>query len=109
MTTISTRVIDTTSGRPAVGVAVGLYARAETGWEEIGSGHTDRDGWARELSGGGVGPGVYALSFDTAGYQEQWTAFFDDVTVTFRVEPSDDELHLPLMLSPYGYSVYKGS
>ena len=49
------------------------------------------------------------LVFDTATYQEEHAAFFDDVTVTFRVEPGDDQLHVPLLLSPYGYSVYKGS
>ena len=49
------------------------------------------------------------LVFDTASYQEEFAAFFDDVTVTFRVEPGDDHLHVPLLLSPYGYSVYKGS
>jgi 5-hydroxyisourate hydrolase len=62
------------------------------------------------LSGdGGTGPGRHCLVFDTAIYHEEYAAFFGEVIVTFGVEPSDDPLHIPLLLSPYGCTVYKGS
>lgn len=57
----------------------------------------------------GTGPGRHCLVFDTAIYQEEYAAFFGEVIVTFGVQPSDEHLHIPLLLSPYGYSVYKSS
>jgi 5-hydroxyisourate hydrolase len=108
VTEITTHVLDTAIGRPAAGVPVSLHHRVSSGpWSEVGTGITDSDGRATGL--GEAAPGVCCLVFDTASYQEEHAAFFDDVTVTFRVEPGDDHLHVPLLLSPYGYSVYKGS
>ena len=104
MTEVTTHVLDTAAGRPAAGVPVSLHGRAEDGrWTQIGAATTDADGRAEALAGEtGVDPGVYRLVFDTA------TPFFDEVIVTFRVK-DEGRLHIPLLLSPYGYSVYRGS
>jgi 5-hydroxyisourate hydrolase len=111
MTEITTHVLDTATGRPAGGVPVSLQREVSDGeWREIGQAITRSDGRAHGLSGqDGTGPGRYCLVFDTAIYHEEYAAFFGEVIVTFGVEPSDEELHIPLLLSPYGYTVYKGS
>jgi 5-hydroxyisourate hydrolase len=109
VTEITAHVLDTTTGRPAGGVAVGLYRRENDGtWTEVGHAITRSDGRTVGLSGEGARPGVHGLTFDTAAYHEQWAAFFDDVTVSFRVEPGDGSLALRLAISPFGYSVFKG-
>jgi 5-hydroxyisourate hydrolase len=105
VTQVSTHVLDTAGGRPAAGVPVSLQGGAEDGsWTEIGTAITDEDGRADGLAGeSGVGPGVYLLIFDTD------SAFFEQVVVTFTVTDADERLHIPLLLSPYGYTVYRGS
>jgi 5-hydroxyisourate hydrolase len=102
VTAISTHVLDTAAGAPAADVPVSLSERApDGGWREIGAAVTNADGRVPTL--GAVGPGRYRLVFETA------TPFFDEVVVSFRVAEDDDHLHVPLLLSPYGYSVYRGS
>jgi hydroxyisourate hydrolase len=103
VTRITTHVLDTAAGRPAQGVPVSLHARAQDGgWTQIGAADTDADGRVRAFDERRVDPGVYRLVFATG------TPFFDEVVVTFRVA-GEDHLHVPLLLSPYGYSVYRGS
>jgi 5-hydroxyisourate hydrolase len=111
VTEITTHVLDTATGRPAGGVPVSLQQEVSDGeWTEIGSAITGSDGRAHGLSGErGTGPGRHCLVFDTAIYHEEYAAFFGEVIVTFGVEPADEHLHIPLLLSPYGYSVYKGA
>ena len=71
---------------------------------KTGVGTTDADGRVGALAGeSGIGPGVYLLIFDTE------TPFFEQVIVTFSVTEEDERLHIPLLLSPYGYTVYRGS
>lgn len=102
MTGVSTHVLDTAAGRPAADVPVSLCARAADGsWREVGAAVTNADGRVPTL--GEVGPGRYRLEFGVT------TPFFDEVLVTFRVADGDEHLHIPLLLSPYGYSVYRGS
>lgn len=88
---------------------VALHERREDGsWTQIDAAVTNADGRVAALGGeSGIDAGLYRLVFDTADYAQQ--PFFDDVTVTFRVAQDDDYLHIPLLLSPYGYSVYRGS
>jgi 5-hydroxyisourate hydrolase len=104
VTKVTTHVLDTSAGRPAAGVPVSLYAReGDGGWRQIGAATTDSEGRVHALAGeSGADPGVYRLVFETA------TPFFDEVVVTFRVA-DEAHLHVPLLLSPYGYSVYRGS
>lgn len=109
MTEISSHVLDTAAGHPAAGVPVSLHARRpDDSWSQLGSAVTNQDGRAVGLAGAaGASPGVHRLVFDTAVYLGPG-AFFGEVTVAFRVD-DDERLHIPLLLSPYGYSVYKGS
>lgn len=108
---ITTHVLDTAAGRPASGVAVRLEARGETGWEPLGDAVTDSDGRVRELGPERVRAGVYRLVFDTAGYFAASAAetFFPEVTVTFTVADPDQHYHVPILLSPFAVSTYRGS
>lgn len=112
MTEITTHVLDTAAGRPAAGVPVSLHEQGKDGtWNQISTATTNADGRARPLAGGapGVEAGLYRLVFDTATYlAPNGEAFFDEVIVAFRVR-GEDHLHVPLLLSPYGYTVYRGS
>jgi 5-hydroxyisourate hydrolase len=105
---ITTHVLDTAAGRPAAGVAVTL--ERGPGWEEVGSGSTGEDGRLAEL-GSPDAPGSYRLRFATGAYFEAagTPAFFPEVTVQFTVERPGEHLHVPLLLSPFGYSTYRGS
>ena len=117
MSAITTHVLDTALGRPAAGVRVRLERLAggpiEIGPIEIGTASTDQDGRASDLGPAEVEPGTYRLVFDTAGYREAHgpgeDAFFPEVTVTFTVRDAGRHYHVPLLLSPFGYSTYRGS
>ena len=102
---ITTHVLDTTSGKPAAGVAVTL----ERGGAVIARGKTDADGRCPNLLHGERVPGVYRLTFDTAGYYGQTPTFYPSVTITFQVRDAGQHHHVPLLLSPWGYSTYRGS
>jgi 5-hydroxyisourate hydrolase len=110
MTRVTTHVLDTSSGRPAEGVPVVLERAAGDRWEVVGEGTTDADGRVREL-GPAVGAGRHRLRFDTAAYLGP-RAFFPEVAVVFAIDGGEgarDHEHVPLLLSPYGYSTYRGS
>jgi 5-hydroxyisourate hydrolase len=104
---ISTDVTDTARGLPAprVPVELDLLISGE-GWHEVGRAFTDADGWIDDF-GEPAAPGVYRLSFDVASYQPD--AFFPSVAITFEVRDPADKYHIPLLLSPFGYSTYRGS
>jgi 5-hydroxyisourate hydrolase len=108
--TLSTHVLDAGTGRPAPGVPLRLDRRADDVWEPVGRGATDDDGRCRSLAPEGLQPGVWRLTFDTGSY---FTAtgvrgFYPEVSVAFEVtEPGHH--HIPLLLSPFAYSTYRGS
>ena len=104
---ITTHVLDLASGSPASGMAVALERQVGNGWHEVAQTRTDRDGRAREL-GAAPARGRFRLRFDTAGYLGQ-DAFFPEVAVQFAVKEVDQDLHIPLLLSKFGYSIYRGS
>jgi 5-hydroxyisourate hydrolase len=104
---ITTHVLDTTNGRPAEGVPVSLEREAEAGWQPIGRGKTDSDGRVSDLLSTAPDAGRYRLTFDTGAYFEG--GFYPEVSVTFAVEPGIEHYHVPLLLSPFGYSTYRGS
>jgi hydroxyisourate hydrolase len=108
---ITTHVLDTARGRPAAGVPVTLEVRAGDGWKILGHGRTDADGRARELHEGDIEIGTYRLTFDTTAYFESVGAegFFPVVEIFFDVRDASRHHHVPLLLSPYGYSTYRGS
>lgn len=114
MSAITTHVLDTSRGRPAPGVSVVLEHQQPGGeWMRAGEGHTDADGRLRSLLAEGRKPtaGLYRLTFDTRGYFAALDvrAFYPSVTVTFEITENGGHYHVPLLLSPFGYSTYRGS
>jgi 5-hydroxyisourate hydrolase len=112
MSDVTTHVLDTSRGRPAAGVPVLLEQRVGAdAWRERGRATTDEDGRVRGLLTAPLEAGTYRLTFDTAAYfQAQGVeAFYPFVAVVFEVRNSGQHHHVPLLLSPYGYSTYRGS
>lgn len=113
MNGITTHVLDISVGRPAPGVRVTL-ARDDgaDGWIEVATGRTDEDGRAR-LAGANSPParGTYRLDFAVAAYfgDRSTDAFYPRVVVHFEVRDPEEHHHVPLLLSPFGYSTYRGS
>jgi 5-hydroxyisourate hydrolase len=108
--TLSTHVLDATTGRPAAGVTVRLERRAANGgWVQAETGDTDADGrlWLPSM----VSAGVYRLTFGTGDYftSRGVTTFYPEVAVTFEVTSQTGHHHVPLLLSPFAYSTYRGS
>ena len=114
MSSITTHVLDTAHGRPAAGVNVILERIDDRDeWQPIGRGATDADGRLRSLipESGSIQPGVYRLTFDSGGYfrAHAVACFYPYVMVTFEVLQGEAHYHVPLLLSPFGYSTYRGS
>jgi 5-hydroxyisourate hydrolase len=101
---ITTHVLDTAQGRPASGIPVRLEMRELQGWTLVGQGATDADGRVKTL-GAKAQAGTYRLVFDTRSR----SSFFPEVTVLFEVTDAGAHYHVPLLLSPFGYSTYRGS
>ena len=99
---LTTHVLDTSAGHPVVGIPV----RLECAGKLLGRGNTDADG-RLQLGPERLEPGIYRLTFDVDGYYPQ--SFYPEVTVTFRVSDPQSHLHLPLMLSPFAVTTYRGS
>jgi 5-hydroxyisourate hydrolase len=106
--TLSTHVLDSTTGRPAAGVGVFLEQRDAAGWRRVHLGSTDDDG---RLQLGETAPGVYRLTFSTGTWLERRgiETFYPEVGITFEVTSADEHYHVPLLLSPFGYTTYRGS
>ena len=112
MSGISTHVLDTSEGQPARGVAVRLERQsANQSWATAGEGITDANGRIVQLlpSGGALEAGVYRLTFRVADYFSGEDCFYPEVTVPFIVRDASAHYHVPLLLSPYGYTTYRGS
>jgi len=113
MSNITTHVLDTARGRPAAGVPVRLEVKGEGGWRSVGRGVTDGDGRQRGLVPDGFEfkEGDYRLTFDAGAYfaAQGTEGFYTEVTVAFVVRDAAAHYHVPLLLSPYGYSTYRGS
>ncbi|NBH04686.1 hydroxyisourate hydrolase [Amycolatopsis sp. SID8362] len=105
MSLVTTHVLDTAKGRPAPGIAV-RFETAEG--KPIADGRTDDDGRIRDLGPETLEPGVYRLVFDTGAYLGP-DAFFPEVTLTFRILDGTSHHHVPLLLSPFAHSTYRGS
>ncbi|WP_415953967.1 hydroxyisourate hydrolase [Streptomyces sp. KLOTTS4A1] len=125
---VSTHILDTSIGRPAEGVAISLAARAgsDADWVALGGSATDADGRCKDLPALPEGTTHVRLDFETEAYfakksanQQAETqqdapanrdsgAFFPEVAITFAVTPGE-HYHVPLLLNPFGYSVYRGS
>ncbi|AJT63534.1 hydroxyisourate hydrolase [Streptomyces chattanoogensis] len=128
-TSVSTHILDTSVGRPAEGVALTLSVRSgsEGAWTAHGAGKTDADGRCKDLPALPDGTTHVRLDFAVEDYftrqkastqqaEEQQDAprvrdsgaFFPEVAITFAVKPGE-HYHVPLLLNPFGYSVYRGS
>ena len=107
---ISTHVLDIARGVPASGVAVVLEARDGADWTTIGRGTTDGHGRIGSFADAPLALGTYRLTFDTGAYHHRHDTlpFFPSVAVTFEVRDAGHQ-HVPLLLSPYGYSTYRGT
>lgn len=106
---LSTHVLDASTGRPATGVRVEL--RASDGFELRAAAVTDADGRIGSFDDVELNPGRYQLVFDTGAYFDGngVETFYPEVCVTFQVTAPDTHYHVPLLLSPYAYSTYRGS
>jgi 5-hydroxyisourate hydrolase len=111
MTSLSTHVLDTMHGRPAAGLKVALSGPDG----EIARSTTNPDGRCPDLAQGGLAPGRYALRFSVAEYFRGLGVtlpdppFLDEVGVEFGVAENGGHYHVPLLVSPFAYSTYRGS
>lgn len=105
MSGISTHVLDTVNGRPAAGIKVRLFLSHEV----MGSGATDQNGRVQTLlpNGATLRPGSYRLLFEIGDYFPQ--GFYPEISVSFAVRDTAAHYHLPLLISPFGYTTYRGS
>ena len=114
MSTISTHVLDTSRGRPADGITIssGKIERGE-GWTPLSEAATDDDGRVKHfvLAEPNLGPGTYRLVFSVEKYFKELNqqTFYPEVSVAFLIEPGAEHYHVPLLISPFGYSTYRGS
>ncbi len=111
---ITTHVLDLAAGRPASNVPVCLERhRADAGWVRLSERKTDLDGRARDLLplDAPLEGGHYRLTFDTVEYfrARGEVAFFPEVQIAFEVRDPSRHYHVPLLLSPFGYTTYRGS
>ena len=112
MSGISTHVLDTTVGKPAVGMRAALERSTPEGnWVAVGEGITDQNGRIPQLlnEGNAFEPGLYRLTFFAADYFQGRECFYPQVSVSFQVRDASAHYHVPLLLSPYGYTTYRGS
>lgn len=109
---VTTHVLDLARGRPAAGLGVLLSIRTGEGWREIGRAATDADGRVAAFPGAGAGEaGIHRLRFETGDWfrGQGLEAFWPRVEIVFEVLDPAEHHHVPLLLSPFGYSTYRGS
>ncbi len=113
MSAITTHILDVARGRPARDVRVILSVRGADGWQRIAYAMTDRDGRAGELLDNDypLESGTYRLRFETGAYMQRCgvETFYPYAEVVFQVANVEEHFHVPLLLSPFGYSTYRGS
>lgn len=111
---ISTHVLDLVQGKPAKGVPVRLEKQNTAGdWRLLTQAHTDQDGRCAQLlpAGEDLSPAVYRLSFDVGNYYglQKIDTLYPQVEIVFQVRHGELHFHIPLLLSPNGYTTYRGS
>jgi 5-hydroxyisourate hydrolase len=112
---ITTHVLDTRLGQPARGMSFELFVIVGDTRRSLGRGRTDAEGRAPGplLEGEAFQPGIYELQFQAADYQagllDEGTGFYDVIYIRFRIDDDKAHFHVPLLLSPFGYSTYRGS
>ena len=108
---VTTHALDAVTGRPASGVEVTLEQQGTNGWQLVVSGNTDRDGRISDFGPVDLEPGVYRVRFGTAAYFASLSqpTFYPEVIIPFNLTEPDAHYHVPLLLSPYAFSTYRGS
>jgi 5-hydroxyisourate hydrolase len=108
---VTTHVLDAALGRPASGVAVRLERLHRDDWETVATGRTDADGRCGTLGPERLDTGTYRLRFATGSYFDEQgrDTFYPEVTVVFDLADAGQHFHVPLLLSPFAYSTYRGS
>ena len=106
---VTSHVLDATLGRPAVGIPIRLDAFRDGTWSSLADRITDADGRVSDLGPARLDAGVYRVVFDTAAYFGERPAFYPEVAVAFEVADTSEHYHIPLLLSPFAYSTYRGS
>jgi 5-hydroxyisourate hydrolase len=109
---LSTHILDTAKGRPAVGVKLALAKHDGDAWREVGRGETDADGRCKMLLGeAALEAATYKIRFDTAEYfkAEKLDGLYPFVEIVFDVKDATQHYHIPLLLTANGYSTYRGS
>jgi 5-hydroxyisourate hydrolase len=108
---VTTHVLDASLGRPAAGVVTMLEQRALSDWLRVADGVTDGDGRIEDFGPVDLDAGVYRVTFDTGTYfrDTAQTGFYPEVTISFTMGAGPEHYHVPLLLSPYAYSTYRGS
>lgn len=113
MSQITTHVLDTTRGHPAAQLPVTLYQKSDGQWQKIGSADTDKGGRISDLlpPDTKLPAGCYRMHFKTQAYfdSNQETGFYPYVDIVFSLDDSGSHYHIPLLLSAFGYSTYRGS
>lgn len=112
MSQLTTHVLDTSKGKPAIGVRIILYQQSGDAWKELANGITDEDGRANELLAKNkvMELGTYKLHFDVQHYfaRHAVLTFYPYIEIVFQVT-TKEHYHIPLLLNPFGYSTYRGS
>lgn len=112
MSQITTHVLDTTKGKPASGVRISLYQQINEKWKEISVGTTNNDGRVSDLlkKDALLDIGVYKMKFETGEYFDRQGigGFYPFVEIIFSIT-ANEHYHIPLLISPHGYSTYRGS
>ena len=110
---ITTHVLDTAIGAPAAGLTVILELRQASEWTPVARGATDENGRLVTLTESfTLTPGTYRLTFDIGTYHRNLgvsVPFFPEVKIAFNVRDTEESYHLPLILSPFGYTTYRGA
>lgn len=111
MASVSTHVLDIARGRPAAGIIVGLFALEAGRRRHVATAHTNADGRTDNPLGTDLSAGDYELLFAAGDYfaNDGVATFFDAVPIRFRIDDASARYHVPLLLSPWGYSTYRGS
>jgi len=112
MSAITSHVLDTAIGKPAAGVSVSLGLLEDGAFVELGRGETDQDGRVKRLLGANsLTIGLYRLQFETGAHYRATgqDSFYERVEIQFHVTDPSQHYHVPLLLSPFGYSTYRGS
>lgn len=111
--TLSVHILNQQTGKPSAEVTVVLEKKTDTGWQKLATGKTDSNGRIKSLypQDTAMDKGIYKVTFETGDYfaQQKQASFFPEIPVIFSVSQQNEKLHIPLLLSQYGYSTYRGN